>query len=230
MANLRICEGGLRWCYIFIRLLMANGPLMVRAPVAFVMQILIISLIKASEGGKSGEWVELTLTELHVLTATRQGFSRPSQTGDLGLRGIWLVCERLDGLGDWGWAFESVTQVTYIAQENIILSKPQTTYKILISITLQRKLTESISIPMAHIQYIKLAPYQSVPIKASLFYSLSMIFWRVRSNYHKKTNCSPILFISFHVHHCHLDLCKKKTQTTGEMGSMSWTTTNKQND
>lgn len=79
---------------------MANGPLMVRAPVAFVMQILIISLIKASEGGKSGEWVELTLTELHVLTPTRQGFSRPSQTGDLGLRGIWLVCERLDGLGD----------------------------------------------------------------------------------------------------------------------------------
>lgn len=42
---------------------------------------------------------ELTLTELHVLTASRQGFSRPSQTGDLGLWGIWLVCERLDGSG-----------------------------------------------------------------------------------------------------------------------------------
>lgn len=68
------------------------------------MQILIISLIKASEvGGRSREWVELTFTELHVLhvlNPTRQGFSRPSQTGDLGLQGIWLVCERLDGLGD----------------------------------------------------------------------------------------------------------------------------------
>ncbi len=103
---------------------------MVRALVAIVMQILIISLIKASEGGKSVEGVELTLTELHVLTPTRQGFSRPSQTGDLGLRGIWLVSERLLGLRDWGWAFESVTQVTYIAWENIILFKPQTTYKI----------------------------------------------------------------------------------------------------
>lgn len=75
---------------------------MVRALVAFVMEILIISLIKASEGGKSREWGELTLTELRVLTPTRQGFSRPSQTRDLGLRGIWLVCERVDGLGDWG--------------------------------------------------------------------------------------------------------------------------------
>lgn len=71
-----------------------------KSPGDFVMQILIISLIKASEGGKRGEWVELTLTELHVLTPTRQGFSRPSQTGDLGLQGIWLVCERLDELGD----------------------------------------------------------------------------------------------------------------------------------
>lgn len=73
---------------------------MVRALGAIVMQILIISLIKASEGGKRGEGVELT--ELHVLTPTRQGFSRPSQTGDLGLWGIWLVCGGLVGLGDWG--------------------------------------------------------------------------------------------------------------------------------
>ena len=34
---------------------MANGPLMVRALGAIVMQILIIYLIKASEGGKRGE-------------------------------------------------------------------------------------------------------------------------------------------------------------------------------
>lgn len=66
------------------------------------MQILIISLIKASEEGVVGggcKGAELTLTELHVLTASRQGFSRPSQTGDLGLWGIWLVCERLHGSG-----------------------------------------------------------------------------------------------------------------------------------
>lgn len=52
---------------------MANGPLMVRALGAIVMQILIISLIKALErgvgGGGRGEEVEPTeLTELHVLT------------------------------------------------------------------------------------------------------------------------------------------------------------------
>lgn len=75
---------------------------MVRALCAIVMQILIISLIKALEGGKRGEGVELTLTELYVLTPARQGFSRPSQTGDLGLWGIWLVCEGLVGLGGLG--------------------------------------------------------------------------------------------------------------------------------
>ena len=64
------------------------------------MQILIISLIKASEGGIAQRMGGQTLTELHVLTPARQGFSRLSQTEDLGLRGIWLVCERLDGLGD----------------------------------------------------------------------------------------------------------------------------------
>lgn len=58
---------------------------MVIALGAIVMQILIISLIKASEGGRRGKGVELTLTELHVRTPTRQGFSRPSQTEDLGL-------------------------------------------------------------------------------------------------------------------------------------------------
>ena len=126
MANLRICEGGLRWCYIFIRLLIANGRLMVRALVAIVMQILIISLIKALKGGKRGGWVGLTeLTVLHVLTPTRQGFSHCSQTGDLGLRGIWLLCEGLVGLRDWGWAFESLSQVTYIDWEHIMSSKPE---------------------------------------------------------------------------------------------------------
>lgn len=69
---------------------MAKGPLMVRALGAIEMQILIISLIKASEGGKQGEGVELTLTELHVLTPTRQGFSRPSRLE------IW-------GSGGFGW-------------------------------------------------------------------------------------------------------------------------------
>lgn len=57
---------------------MANRPLMVRAVRTIVMQMLIISLIKALEGGKRGEGVELTLIELHVLTPTRQEFSRPA--------------------------------------------------------------------------------------------------------------------------------------------------------
>lgn len=43
---------------------MANRPLMVRAVRTIVMQMLIISLIKALEGGKRGEGVELTLIEL----------------------------------------------------------------------------------------------------------------------------------------------------------------------
>lgn len=71
---------------------------MVRALGAIVMQILIISLIKALEGARGLEGVGLTeLTELYVLTPTRQGFSLWSQTGDLGLQGIWLVCDRLVG-------------------------------------------------------------------------------------------------------------------------------------
>lgn len=60
---------------------------MVRAVGTIVMQMLIISLIKALEGGKRGEGVELTLIEPHVLTPTRQEFSRPAQTGYLGLGG-----------------------------------------------------------------------------------------------------------------------------------------------
>lgn len=92
MANLRIYEEGLRWCYIFIRVLIANGPLMVRAPAAIVMQILIISLIKASEGAEGKKRVGLR--GLHVLTHTWQGFSHWYQTGDLGLWGIWLLFER----------------------------------------------------------------------------------------------------------------------------------------
>lgn len=92
---------------------MANRPLMVRAVRTIVMQMLIISLIKALEGGKRGEGVELTLIELHVLTPTRQEFSRPAQTGYLGLGGrrglasVWSA-------GDWGWVFQSVTQGFHI--------------------------------------------------------------------------------------------------------------------
>lgn len=114
---------------------------MVRAVGTIVMQMLIISLIKALEGGKRGEGVELTLIELHVLTPTRQEFSRPAQTGYLGLGGrgaggfSWFVkCWGLRlslSVCDPGFSY------IFIMPEGIHFSEPQTR-----SLTqLQEKLT-----------------------------------------------------------------------------------------